>query len=150
MGDEARSINMMRALLAQNPQPSPGLLAQYAALLLRTRQDVELAAQLRQLYGMPLSAQQRSDVDAMRWAYSLRQVDAQREAGNLSVAYEIAAQLLREKPSDASAQQVLARCTAAPGSTKWRWPGTTSCFNSPVPMCPHSWPPAVPPWLRAN
>lgn len=118
LGDESRSINMMRALLAQNPQPSPGLLAQYAALLLRTRQDVELAAQLRQLYGMPLSAQQRSDVDAMRWAYSLRQVDAQREAGNLSAAYEIAAQLLREKPSDASAQQVLARVYSSAGEHK--------------------------------
>lgn len=109
LGDETRSISMMRTLLAQSPKPDVDLLVQYAGLLLRTRQDVELAAQLRQLYGHNLSPSQRKDVDDIRWAYSVRQTDAQREAGNYSAAYEIAAQLLSERPNDIPAQQALAR-----------------------------------------
>ncbi|HEX5786409.1 MAG TPA: cellulose synthase subunit BcsC-related outer membrane protein [Burkholderiaceae bacterium] len=109
LGDEARSIGMMRTLLAQTPKPDLDLLVQYAGLLLRTRQDVELAAQLRQLYAQNLSPSQRKDVDDIRWAYSVRQADAQREAGNYAAAYEIAAQLLSERPNDIPAQQALAR-----------------------------------------
>ena len=109
LGDETRSIAMMRTLLAQSPKPSADLLVQYAGLLLKTRQDVELAAQLRQLYGQALTPAQRKDVDDIRWAYSVRQTDAQREAGNFSAAYEIASQLLTERPNDIPAQQALAR-----------------------------------------
>lgn len=115
LGDEARSMALMRSLLAQTPQPAVGLMVQYAGLLLKTRQDVELAAQLRQLYTQPLSAEQRVDLDTIRWAYSIRQIDAQREAGNFSASYEIAAQLLREKPTDVSVQQALARLYSSAG-----------------------------------
>ena len=115
LGDEPRSLVMMRTLLAQTPKPEVGLLVRYAGLLLKSRQDVELAAQLRQLYAQPLTVDQRKDVDGIRWAYSVRQTDAQREAGNLSAAYEIAAQLLSEKPNDLSAQQALARVYSSAG-----------------------------------
>lgn len=115
LGDEPKSLGMMRSLLAQSPKPDTGLLVQYATLLLKSRQDVELAAQLRQLYALPLTPAQRTDVDAVRWAYSVRQTDVQREAGNFSAAYEIAAQLLSEKPNDISAQLVLARLYSSAG-----------------------------------
>ncbi len=115
LGDEARSMALMRSLLAQSPQPSVGLLVQYAGLLLKTRQDVELATQLRQIYTQPLTPEQRVDLDAIRWAYSIRQIDAQREARNFSASYEIAAQLLREKPSDVGVQQALARLYSSAG-----------------------------------
>lgn len=116
LGDEAQSLALMRSLLAQSPQPDVGLLIQYAGLLLRTRQDVELAAQLRQIYALPtLSVEQRAGLDGIRWTYSLRQIDAQREAGNFSASYEIAAQLLREKPTDGAAQQALARLYSSAG-----------------------------------
>ena len=115
LGDEPRSLVMMRTLLAQTPKPEVGLLVRYAGLLLKSRQDVELAAQLRQLYTQTLTTEQRRDVDAIRWAYSVRQADAQREAGNLSAAYEIAAQLLSEKPNDIPAQQALARVYSSAG-----------------------------------
>ena len=115
LGDEARSLSMMRALLAQTPKPETDLLIQYAGLLLTTRQDVELAAQLRQLYGQTLTPDQRKDLDTIRWAYSVRQTDAQREAGNFSAAYEIAAQLLSERPNDQSAQLALARLYSSAG-----------------------------------
>ena len=115
LGDEPKSLVMMRTLLSQSPKPETDLLVQYAGLLLKSRQDVELAAQLRQLYAQPLTPSQRSDVDAIRWAYSVRQTDAQREAGNYSAAYEIAAQLLSEKPNDVPAQQALARLYSSAG-----------------------------------
>lgn len=115
LGDEPKSLTMMRNLLSQSPKPETDLLVQYAGLLLKSRQDVELAAQLRQLYAQPLSPAQRADVDAVRWAYSVRQTDAQREAGNYSAAYEIAAQLLSEKPNDIPAQQALARLYSSAG-----------------------------------
>ncbi len=115
LGDEARSLTMMRTLLAQTPKPDTELLIQYAGLLLTTRQDVELAAQLRQLYAQQLTPAQRKDVDAIRWVYSVRQTDAQREAGNFSAAYEIAAQLLSERPNDQSAQLALARLYSSAG-----------------------------------
>lgn len=115
LGDETRSLSMMRSLLAQNPKPEVGLLVQYAGLLLKSRQEVELAAQLRHLYGQNLTVDQRKDVDTIRWAYSLRQIDAQREAGNLSSAYEIAAQLLSERPGDVATQQALARVYSSAG-----------------------------------
>lgn len=115
LGDEARSLTMMRTLLAQTPKPETDLLIQYAGLLLTTRQDVELAAQLRQLYVQALTPAQRRDVDTIRWAYSVRQTDAQREAGNFSAAYEIAAQLLSERPNDQAAQLALARLYSSAG-----------------------------------
>lgn len=115
LGDEPKSLTMMRNLLALSPKPETDLLVQYAGLLLKSRQDVELAAQLRQLYALQLTPAQRSDVDAIRWAYSVRQTDVQREAGNYSAAYEIAAQLLSEKPNDISAQQALARLYTSAG-----------------------------------
>lgn len=115
LGDEARSLTMMRTLLAQTPKPDADLLIQYAGLLLTTRQDVELAAQLRQLYGMTLTPAQRTGLDGIRWIYSVRQTDVQREAGNFSAAYEIAAQLLSEKPNDTSAQLALARLYSSAG-----------------------------------
>ncbi|MBA4255831.1 MAG: cellulose synthase [Polaromonas sp.] len=115
LGDEARSLTMMRTLLAQSPKPDQNLMVQYAGLLLKSRQDVELAAQLRQLYAQPLTPAQRKDVDDIRWVYSVRQTDAQREAGNFSAAYEIAAQLLSERPNDIPAQQALARLYTSAG-----------------------------------
>ncbi len=115
LGDEGRSLSMMRTLLAQTPKPDQGLLVQYAGLLLKSRQDVELAAQLRQLYAQPLTPAQRKDVDEIRWVYSVRQTDVQREAGNFSSAYEIAAQLLSERPNDIPAQQALARLYSSAG-----------------------------------
>lgn len=115
LGDEARSLTMMRTLLAETPKPETDLLVQYAGLLLTTRQDVELAAQLRQLYAQPLNPQQRKDLDAIRWAYSIRQIDVQREAGNFSASYEIAAQLLSEQPGNLEAQAALARLYTTAG-----------------------------------
>lgn len=115
IGDASRSLTMLRTVLGQNPKPNPGLLVQYAALLLNSRQDVELAMQLRQLYTQTLTAEQRKNLDSIRWAYSIRQADAQREVKNFAASYEILAQLLSEQPTNINAQQALARLYVSAG-----------------------------------
>lgn len=108
-GDDNRSLATMRALIAQNVRPDYGQMVQYAAILLRTKQDAELATQLRQLYTQPLSERQRADLDKIRIAYSVRQFDALRENNNIAVAYEVLTPLLAERPDDVSLQLALAR-----------------------------------------
>lgn len=108
-GDDAQALASIRAVLAQSPRPDMGLRVQYAAILLKTRQDPELASQLRSLYALPLTERQRSDVDKIRSAYSLRQFDIQRENKNLSAAYDILLPLIQEKPDDIVLQLALAR-----------------------------------------
>lgn len=115
LGEEERALGLVRSLLAQKKTPDVDLRVQYAGLLLKTKQDVELAGLLRFLYKQPLSVSQKNAVDGIRWAYSVRQIDVQREAGNLASGYQIAAQLLREKPTDVSAQESLARLYSAAG-----------------------------------
>ena len=109
VGEDARSLAMMRTLIAQNRQPDLGMMVQYASILLKTRQDAELAAQMRQLYAQPLNDQQRADLDKIRVAYSLRQFDAMREAGNIAAAYEVVMPLVAERPDDVTLQLALAR-----------------------------------------
>lgn len=108
-GDDAQALATIRAVLSQSPRPDMGLRVQYAAILLKTRQDPELASQLRQLYALPMNERQRQDLDKIRTAYSLRQFDVQREAKNLAAAYEILIPLVNEKPEDVSLQMALAR-----------------------------------------
>ncbi|MEY2951952.1 MAG: cellulose synthase operon protein, partial [Pseudomonadota bacterium] len=108
-GEDARALASMRTLIAQNRQPDMGMMVQYAAILLKTRQDAELAAQMRQLYAQPLTDQQRLDLDKIRVAYTLRQFDALREAGNIAGAYDVVMPLVAERPDDVTLQLALAR-----------------------------------------
>jgi len=108
-GEDSRALATMRTLIAQNTRPDLGLMVQYAAILLKTRQDAELATQMRQLYAQPLSEKHRSDLDKIRIAYSVRQFDALREANNISGAYEVLTPLISERPDDISLQLALAR-----------------------------------------
>lgn len=108
-GEDSRALATMRTLIAQNPRPDLGLMVQYAAILLKTRQDAELATQMRQLYGQPLSERQRMDLDKIRVAYSVRQFDTLREANNIAAAYEVLTPLMSERPDDVSLQLALAR-----------------------------------------
>src|SRR5690606_6050528 len=63
MGDTGRALHMMRQLLARTARPDVGLRLQYAAILLRTRQDVELAGILRQLQAEAMNATERKSYD---------------------------------------------------------------------------------------
>ena len=69
---------MMRTLISQNRQPDLGMMVQYAAILLKTRQDAELAAQMRHLYTQPLNAQPKRQ--EQRGAHKQAERDAEPDA----------------------------------------------------------------------
>jgi tetratricopeptide (TPR) repeat protein len=122
-GDDVQALSTIRSVLAQSPRPDPGLRVQYAAILLKTRQDAELASQLRQIYGLALTDLQRADLDKIRIAYALRQFDTQRESRNLAAAYDIIVPLLNERPGDLTLQMGIARLYGSSGDYKeaLRW-----------------------------
>lgn len=113
IGDAPRALAMSRQLLARSPTPSIGDRLLYASVLLKTRQDIELSAVLRQLAGVNMTASQRNDFDSLRVAFALRQADALREAGNLEAAYNAMAPVLAERPNDPQAMGALARMYSA-------------------------------------
>ncbi|AVP56384.1 cellulose biosynthesis protein BcsC [Pulveribacter suum] len=114
-GDPNRALAMVREMLARTPRPDTGLRLQYAAALLKTHQDVELAGILRQLQDTPMSAQERRGYEDIRVGYILRQADALREAGDLASAYDTLAPLMAERPQDPDVVGVLARMYADNG-----------------------------------
>jgi len=113
IGDAPRALAMSRQLLARSPTPSTGDRLLYASVLLKTRQDIELSAVLRQLATTNMTASQRADFDNLRIAFALRQTDSLREAGNLEAAYNAMAPVLAERPDDPQALAALARLYSA-------------------------------------
>jgi Tfp pilus assembly protein PilF len=113
IGDAPRALAMSRQLLARTPTPTVANRLLYASVLLKTRQDIELSAVLRQLASTSMTSSQRADFDALRIAYALRQTDALREAGNLEAAYNAMAPVLAERPDDPKALAALARLYSA-------------------------------------
>ncbi|WP_298210967.1 cellulose biosynthesis protein BcsC [Acidovorax sp.] len=112
-GDPQRALGMVRQVLARTPRPDVGLRLQYAATLLKTQQDVELAGILRQLQTAPMSERERRSFADIRRAYIVRQADGLREAGDLVAAYDTLAPLLAESPEDPQVMMALARMYAA-------------------------------------
>ncbi|MBV7541619.1 BCSC C-terminal domain-containing protein [Acidovorax sp. sic0104] len=112
-GEPQRALGMVRQVLARTPRPDVGLRLQYAATLLKTQQDVELAGILRQLQTAPMSERERKSFADIRRAYIVRQADGLREAGDLAAAYDTLAPLLAEQPDEPQAMAALARMYAA-------------------------------------
>ena len=113
IGEAPRALAMIRQLLARSANPGINDRLLYASILLKTQQDVELSAVLRQLQPANMTSAQRTDFNRLRSAYSLRQVDALRQAGNLEAAYNVIAPVLAEQPEDPQALSALARLYAA-------------------------------------
>jgi tetratricopeptide (TPR) repeat protein len=113
IGDAPRALAMSRQLLARGPSPGIGDRLLYASILMKTKQDVELTAVLRQLQAAQMTAAQRADFDNLRTAWSLRQADALRETGNLEAAYNALAPVLAERPADPGVLGALARLYSA-------------------------------------
>ncbi|MDP9900455.1 cellulose biosynthesis protein BcsC [Variovorax ginsengisoli] len=113
IGDAPRALAMSRQLLARSPNPPIGDRLLYASILVKTNQDIELAALLRNLQATNMTPAQRADFDNLRVSYSLRQTDALREAGNLEAAYNAMAPLLAERPNDTQVMAALARLYSA-------------------------------------
>lgn len=112
-GEPQRALGMVREVLARTPRPDVGLRLQYAATLLKTQQDVELAGILRQLQTAPMNDRERKSFSDIRRAYIVRQADGLREAGDLVAAYDTIAPLLTEQPDEPQAMEALARMYAA-------------------------------------
>lgn len=114
-GDPNRALGTIREVLARTPRPGTGLRLQYAAALLKTQQDVELAGILRQLQGVAMSAPEKRSYEDLRKGYILRQADALRAAGDLAAAYDMLAPLLAERSQDPAVVGALARMYADNG-----------------------------------
>ena len=134
-GDSNRAMATIRQLLARSARPEPGLRLQYAAILLKTKQDVELAGILRQLQGMPMTLQQRQSFEDLRVGYVLRQADALREAGDLAGAYDTLAPVLPSAPTTRWSWVRWPACT--PPTTTIRRPSrcTTACWKKTPTTC---------------
>lgn len=113
-GDSARALWLMRQSLAQTP-PDAGVRLQYAGILLKAQQDVELASVLRQIESMRLTDAQRADFDKLQLAYALRQADSLRVQGDLVNAYNVIAPALAVHPDDPDLQAALARMYTSAG-----------------------------------
>lgn len=111
IGSQQRALALAQRLMQGNPDVDNRL--QYGEVLLRARQDAELAALLRQLGDARLDPAQRRRLQELRSGYVLRQVDALRELGNLEGAYDVLAPVLAQQPQDPQTIAALARLYAA-------------------------------------
>ena len=114
-GDSTRALGMIRQVMARTTRPDPGIRLQYAAILLKTKQDVELAGILRQLQSAQMTPSERESFNSIRLAYIVRQADSLRDAGDLVAAYDTLAPVLAESPDDPQVVGALARMYAQAG-----------------------------------
>ncbi|MGD4472208.1 cellulose synthase subunit BcsC-related outer membrane protein [Xanthomonas citri pv. citri] len=108
-------VGEAQQLLAPVTSPRIEDRLQYASVLLRAHQDAELSAVLRQLQATTMTPEQLRRYQGLRSAYTLRQVDALRELGNLEGAYDALSPVLAQQPGNRDAQAALARLYAAAG-----------------------------------
>lgn len=117
-GDDAQALNLMRSAMRRSVVPDVGMQLQYAAILLKTNQDMELAGLLRQIAGANMTAQQRRGYDDLRVAYIVRQADALTQAGDLVGAYDTLAPALSERGGSPAVRGSLARMYAKAGENQ--------------------------------
>jgi tetratricopeptide (TPR) repeat protein len=115
IGDTGRALMLMRGMLAQSPRQDPGLLLQYAGVLLATQQETELVPLLQRLQSMPLSPTQRQDLSRLNLAVVVRRADALRTKGDLAAAFDQIAPALAARPDDPELQSALGRMYASAG-----------------------------------
>jgi tetratricopeptide (TPR) repeat protein len=115
IGDTGRALALMRGVLAQSSQQNPGLLLQYASVLLATQQEAELVPLLQRLQSMSLTAAQRQDLSSLNLAVVLRRADALRIKGDLAGAFDQIAPALAARPDDPELQGALGRMYASAG-----------------------------------
>ncbi|MGC1953934.1 MAG: cellulose synthase subunit BcsC-related outer membrane protein [Gammaproteobacteria bacterium] len=101
LGEEARGLGLLRQ--AMGHQPKPALRIQYAGVLLRTGQDSELTAILRELKDDPrLTHQERRDLENLVVGHAVRHADIARQKGDLAGAYDLLAPYVRQAPPHAT------------------------------------------------
>ncbi|WP_420224954.1 tetratricopeptide repeat protein [Pigmentiphaga litoralis] len=117
LGDAPRAVGVMRQLMARSVNNrNVDVQLAYAGLLLRTRQDVELAGILRQLQPQTMTSAQMQSFQDIRNVYTIRQADVLRGRGDLVGAYDVIKPVLAYRPDDAAALAALARMYADSGN----------------------------------
>lgn len=109
VGQPTVATELLRQSIVGSVAPPPGLWLQYAAVLLKTGQDAELAGILQQLSSQPLSRADQASFKSLRDAYVVRQADALRLSGDLAGAYDVLQPLLQEPSVSKDARSALAR-----------------------------------------
>ncbi|MCE6978892.1 tetratricopeptide repeat protein [Pseudomonas frederiksbergensis] len=117
IGEPTRALALMRSQLQNTTAPSADFILQYAAVLLKTGEDVQVNEILRDLQHRPLNAPARKRFDDLLYLYRIRQADQLRERGNLASAYDTLAPALAQRPGDSAAVAALARMYSANGDT---------------------------------
>ena len=116
-GDTARGLSLMRNQLENSGNSTDAILS-YAGLLLRTGQDPQASAMMRELQARSLTPDQHSIYNNLQFAHTVRQADLLREQGNLARAYDTLMPALSQRPDDPAALAALARIYSASGDDK--------------------------------
>ncbi|MGF6414923.1 cellulose synthase subunit BcsC-related outer membrane protein [Paraburkholderia sp. MM5482-R1] len=116
-GDPARALALVRGAMSAAPG-NTDLLLQYASILSAANQQAELGAVMRQLQGMQLTPQQRTDFNNLNLGIVIRQADAVRLRGDLASAYEVIAPWLAAMPDNPDLQAALGRMYASAGDDR--------------------------------
>ena len=115
-GDPERGLALIRQAVKKTPQPSTGLLLQYADVLLRTNQDAELDPVIKQIAAIPkLSETETLAFKNIQRVIALRSAEKAREAGDLATAYSYIQPYLIANPEDNLLLLALARMYASAG-----------------------------------
>jgi tetratricopeptide (TPR) repeat protein len=116
-GDSNRALWLVRSAMSAAPG-NTDLLLQYAGILLATHQDAELGTVMRQLAGMQLTPQQRTDFGNLNLTIVVRQCDTVRQRGDLAGAYDVIAPWLAAMPDNPDLQAALGRLYGSAGDDR--------------------------------
>ena len=115
--DSNRALWLVRSAMSAAPG-NTDLLLQYAGILLATHQDAELGTVMRQLAGMQLTPQQRTDFGNLNLTIVVRQCDSVRQRGDLAGAYDVIAPWLAAMPDNPDLQAALGRLYGSAGDDR--------------------------------
>jgi predicted Zn-dependent protease len=116
-GDPARALSLVRGAMSAAPG-NTDLLLQYAGILSATNQQAELGNVMRQLQGMQLTPQQRTDFNNLNIGIVIRQADLVRQRGDLASAYDVIAPWLAAMPDNPDLQAALGRLYTSAGDDR--------------------------------
>ena len=116
-GDNARGLALLKDQLQKTGNSTDTLLT-YTGLLMKTGNDAQATALMRDLQSRTLTPAQKDSYADLQFFHTVRQADLLREQGNLARAYDVLAPALAQRPNDPSALAALARMYADSGDDK--------------------------------